>query len=76
MGDSMNKFKLNNLKKPFIIGAGAIGASIGQAHAALDAGVTDALSGMNADVTTVGVAVVGAAALVLTFRMVKRAMGL
>ncbi len=68
--------KLNALKKPLLAGAAIVAGSIGQAHAALDATVTDALGGMNADVTTVGVAVVGASALVLTFRMVKRAMGL
>lgn len=68
--------KLTALKKSLLTGAAVAAASIGQAHAALDAGVTTALGEMNADVTTVGVAVVGAAALVLTFRMVKRAMGL
>ncbi|MBR9827164.1 MAG: hypothetical protein GYB41_00695 [Oceanospirillales bacterium] len=72
----MNKFKLQNLKKTLVIGAVAAVASVGQAHAALDTGVTEALGGMNADVTTVGGFVLGAAALVLTFRMVKRAMGL
>lgn len=72
----MNKFKLQNLKKTFAAAAVAVGASIGQAHAALPEEATNALGGIAADVTTVGGYVLGAAALVLTFRMVKRAMGL
>jgi len=70
------KTKLQNLKKPLVASALAVAASVGTAHAALPTEATDTLGQIVADIMTVGGYVLGAAALVLSFRMVKRAMGL